>query len=65
MDAFSTESETLPDFAIFFAHFFANNENATKFKETFEFRQEMLNILSALKFVGSHWHFMDEKSVSG
>jgi hypothetical protein len=29
-----------PDFAIFFA----NSENTTKFKETSEFRQEMLNI---------------------
>ncbi len=29
-----------------FAIFFDNGENATKFKETSKFRQEMLNILS-------------------
>jgi hypothetical protein len=51
-----------PDFAIFFTHFFANSVSATKFKETSEFRQETLYILSALKLMG--WHFMDEKSVS-
>ncbi len=39
-----------PDFAIFFTRIFANSENATKFKETSEYRQETLNILSALKF---------------
>ncbi len=60
-DAFSAEN-----FAIFFACFFsamkvqclqpnfdiffANSENPTKSK----FRQEKLNILSALKFAGSH-----------
>jgi hypothetical protein len=43
-----------PDFTIFFACFSANSENATKFKETSEFRQETLNILSKLKFAGSH-----------
>jgi hypothetical protein len=42
-----------PDFAIFFA----DGENATKFKETSEFRHEMLNILSILKFAGSHLAF--------
>ncbi len=31
-----------------FAIFFANGENATKSKETSKFRQEMMNILSAL-----------------
>jgi hypothetical protein len=48
-----------PDFTIFFAYFFTNSENATKFKETFEFRQEMLNILSALKLAGSHLAFYE------
>ncbi len=48
-----------PDFVIFFARFFANSENTSKFKETSEFRQEMLNILSALKFVGSHLEFYE------
>jgi hypothetical protein len=48
-----------PDFAIFFTHFFANSENATKFKDTSEFRQEMLNILSALKFSGPHLAFYE------
>jgi hypothetical protein len=33
--------------------------NATKFKETSEFRQEMLNILSALIFAGSHLAFYE------
>jgi hypothetical protein len=46
-----------PDFTIFFAHFFANGENTTKSKETSEFRQEMLNISSSLKFAGSHLAF--------
>jgi hypothetical protein len=50
-----------PDFAIFFAHFFANGENATKSKETSEFRQEMLNILGALKFAGTHLVFYEQK----
>ncbi len=45
---------SMPDFAIFFARFFANSEKATKFKETSEFRQEMVNILSVFKFAGSH-----------
>ncbi len=40
-----------PNFAIFFAHFFANSENASKSKKTFKFRQEMLNILSTLNFM--------------
>jgi hypothetical protein len=48
-----------PDFAIFLARYFANIENATKSEETLEFRQEMLNILSALKFVGSHLAFYE------
>ncbi len=48
-----------PDFAIFLAHFFANSENAPKFKETTEFEQEMLNISSELKFEGSHWAFYE------
>jgi hypothetical protein len=39
-----------PNFAIFFTLFFTNCENATKSK----FRQETLNISSALKFMGSH-----------
>jgi hypothetical protein len=44
-------SETLSVwFCHIFARFFANSENATKFKETSEFRQETLNILTALKF---------------
>jgi hypothetical protein len=71
IDAFSTESETLsmlkasifqaffqhfqPNFAIFFMLFFTNCENATKSK----YRQEMLNILSALKFTGSHLSFYE------
>jgi hypothetical protein len=46
-----------PDFAKLFACFLANSENATKFKETYEFRQEMLNILSGLKFAGSYLAF--------
>jgi hypothetical protein len=50
IDAFSAESEMLS--AGFCHNFFANSENATKFKETSEFRQEMLNILSVLKFTG-------------
>jgi hypothetical protein len=48
-----------PDFAIFFMSFFANSKNATKFKETSECRQEMLNILSTLKFAGSHLAFYE------
>jgi hypothetical protein len=48
-----------PDFTIFFAHFFANSENATKFKEKSEFRQEMLTILSMFKFEGSHLAFYE------
>jgi hypothetical protein len=48
-----------PDFAIFFVRFFPNSENATKFQETSEFRQEMLNILIALKFPGSHLAFYE------
>ncbi len=39
-----------PNFHIFFTLFFTNSENATKSK----FRQETLNILSVLKFKGSH-----------
>jgi hypothetical protein len=35
--------------------FFTNSENAAKSK----FRQEMLNILSALKFTGSHLAFYE------
>jgi hypothetical protein len=48
-----------PDSAIFLAHFFANSENITKFKETYEFRQETLNILSVLKLAGSHLAFYE------
>jgi hypothetical protein len=48
-----------PDLAIFFARFFANSENTTKFKETSKFRQEMLNILSVLKYVGLHLAFYE------
>ncbi len=40
--------------------FFTNSENGTKSK----FRQEMLNILSALNLRDCVWHFMNEKSVS-
>ncbi len=47
------------DFRLFFAHFFANSENATKFKETSEIRQETLNILSTLKLAGSHLSFYE------
>jgi hypothetical protein len=57
IDAFSTESETLS--ALIFHIFFVNSENATKFKETCEFRQETLNILSVLKFAGSHLAFYE------
>ncbi len=42
-----------PDFAIFLRIFFTNGENATNFNKTSEFRQEMLDILSMLKFAGS------------
>jgi hypothetical protein len=73
IDAFIAESETLsalkvsifhaffsalkvkcfqPNFAIFFMLF---SRNATKSK----FRQEMLTILSALKFTGSHLAFYE------
>jgi hypothetical protein len=48
-----------PDFAIISARFFANSENATKFKETSEFKQEALNILGSLKFAGSHLAFYE------
>jgi hypothetical protein len=48
-----------PDFAIFIARFFAISEDATKFKETSELRQETLNILSVLKFAGSHLAFYE------
>jgi hypothetical protein len=41
----------------FFMPFFANSENATKSK----FRRGMLNILSALKFAGSHLAFYEWK----
>ncbi len=44
-----------PNFDIFSARFFANSENSTKSK----FRQEMLNILIALKLVGSHLAFYE------
>jgi hypothetical protein len=44
-----------PNFAIFFLLLFTISENATKSK----FRQEILNILSALKFVGSHLAFYE------
>ncbi len=46
-----------PNFSIFFTLFFTNSENATKSK----FRQETLNILSALKFTGSHLAFYEWK----
>jgi hypothetical protein len=46
-----------PNFAIFFMLFFTNSENATNSK----FRQEMLNILSPLKFTGSHLAFYEWK----
>ncbi len=52
-----------PDFAIIFTLYFANSENATKFKETSEFRQETLNILNVLNLRDNIWHFMNEKSV--
>jgi hypothetical protein len=44
-----------PNFAIFFTLFFTNCETATKSK----FSQETLNILSALKFTGSHLAFYE------
>jgi hypothetical protein len=44
-----------PNFAIFFHAFFTNSENATKSK----FRQETLNILRALKCMGSHLAFYE------
>ncbi len=46
-----------PNFAIFFMLFFTNSENATKSK----FRQKRLNILSTLKFTGSHLAFYEWK----
>jgi hypothetical protein len=42
-----------PDFIIFFCQ----GDNATTSEETSKFRQEMLNILSTLKFAGSHFAF--------
>jgi hypothetical protein len=48
-----------PDFAIFFTRFFANCETATKFNEASEYRQEILNILTALKFAGSQLAFYE------
>ncbi len=47
------------DYTHIFHAFFANSENATKFKETSEFRQETLNILSALKFAESQLVFYE------
>jgi hypothetical protein len=44
-----------PNFAIFFRLFFTNSEDATKSK----FCQETLNILSSLKFAGSHLAFCE------
>jgi hypothetical protein len=44
-----------PNLAMFFTLFSPNSENATKSK----FSQEMLNILGALKFRGSHLAFYD------
>ncbi len=57
IDAFSAESETLSaKFChIFQVVFFANSEKTTKSK----FRQETLNVLSTLKFVGSHLAFYE------
>jgi hypothetical protein len=46
-------------FPYFLRIFFTNSVNATKFKETSKFKQEMLNILSALKFAGSHLAFYE------
>ncbi len=46
-----------PNFAIFLRIFFTNSENTTKSK----FRQETLDILSALKFKGSHLAFYEWK----
>jgi hypothetical protein len=66
IDAFSAQSETLsalrvkhfqPNFAIFSMLFFTNSENTINSK----FSQETLNILSALKFTGSHLAFYDSK----
>ncbi len=55
INAFRTESETL---SAWFHHIFSpTSDKATTFKETSEFRQEMLDILSALKFAGSHLTF--------
>ncbi len=56
---FSTESEMLSAkvWHIFHMFFFTNSENPTKSK----FSQETLNILSALKFIGSHLAFYDWK----
>jgi hypothetical protein len=44
-----------PNFARFFRLFFTSSENATKSK----FRQETLNILTGLKFKGSHLAFYE------
>ncbi len=48
-----------PNFAIFSCIFFTNSKNGTISK----FSQEMLNILSALKFPGSHLTFYDCKVI--
>ncbi len=62
IDAFSTESETPSAwFRHIFKRFFANSENATKSKDFSKFRQEMLNILSTLKFTGSNLTFYEWK----
>ncbi len=44
-------------FSLMLPYFFANSENATKSK----FSQETLNVLSALKFAGSHLAFYERK----
>jgi hypothetical protein len=52
----SNESEMLPALFLHIFHaFFNNSENATKSK----FRQETMNILSTLKFTGSHLAFYE------
>ncbi len=62
IDASSTVSETLSArFHHIFHTFFVNCDNATTSKETSEFRKEMLNILSAFKFAGSHLAFSEWK----
>jgi hypothetical protein len=43
-----------PDFAIFFAHFLPTVKTPQNSTRPLNFRQETLNILSALKFAGSH-----------